>query len=853
MVTVELEFDGNIDTDATLTFTVGADAIANYNGPSLTAQIPVTATTEAEGPVTEDEEPDGGQPPEQPEQPEDLGNEGRTPTLSISTASPLTEATLHESVVTLTLSGGTYEQADSDIRDAVAVSGIDGVTFGVERVSNTEITVELEFDGTDFDTDATLTFTVGADAIAGYNGPPITTQILVTRSLTLEEYRSLVLSVAFSPDGTMLASGASGAADNTVKLWDVATSTSIATLEGHTEEVYSVAFSPDGKMIASTSRDRTVKLWDVATSTNIATLEGHISTVTSVVFSPDGTILASASRDRTIKLWDVAGGEPIATLEGHTDAVYSVAFSPDGTILASGAFDNTIKLWDVATHTNIATLEGHTGAVWPVAFSPDGTILASGVFDNTIKLWDVATHTNIATLEGHTGVVYSVAFSPDGTILASGAEDNTIKLWDMTTGEPIVTLEGHTDEVYSVAFSPDGKMIASASRDRTVKLWDVVKWWTDGQPRPQTLVKVSGDDQEGMSGDALPNPLIVEVRDQDNNPLPDVQVTFTVTAGYGELSDQSTIEYATTDANGQAEAILTLGPFPGTNTVEVSLGIRTLATFNAVGVGVPTPRSMEGDYRTWQLPDDAIMRLGKGALGHGDRAIAFSPDSTRLAVASAIGIWLYDVATGTEVALLGGHTGGVTSVAFSPDGTMLASGSEDETIKLWVVATHTNIATLRGHTDGVWSVAFSPNGKILASGAGDPVVHFPADNTIKLWEVETNTNTATLEGHEGRISSVTFSPDGTMLASGSDDEIQSSCGRWKPTPISPHSKDIRIGSIRWRFRPMEKYSPLEGEHLMRRSSYGMWKPTPIPPHSKDMRMAFLRWRFRPMGKCSPPG
>ena len=149
-VTVELDFNGNIDTDATLTFTVGADAIANYNGPPLTAQIPVTANTES---------------------------------VVASTASPLTEATLHESVVTLTLSGGAYERSIFKIRGAVEVSGIAGVTvgtFGIDRISDTEITVELEFNGTDFDTDATLTFTVGADAIANYNGPALTTQIPVT-------------------------------------------------------------------------------------------------------------------------------------------------------------------------------------------------------------------------------------------------------------------------------------------------------------------------------------------------------------------------------------------------------------------------------------------------------------------------------------------------------------------------------------------------------------------------------------------------------------------------------------------------------------------------------------------------
>jgi len=148
-VTVELEFDGNLDKNATLTFTVGADAIVEYDGPGLITQVLVT----------------GGQ-----------------ESLEASTEAPLTEKTLNGSIVTLTLNGGTYERSNFDIRGAVKVSGIEGVTFhwfDVDRVSDTELTVELTFKG-NFDTDATLTFTVGADAITGYDGPALIAQLPVT-------------------------------------------------------------------------------------------------------------------------------------------------------------------------------------------------------------------------------------------------------------------------------------------------------------------------------------------------------------------------------------------------------------------------------------------------------------------------------------------------------------------------------------------------------------------------------------------------------------------------------------------------------------------------------------------------
>ena len=148
-ITVELTFNGDIDTDSTLTFTVAADAIANYSGSAFTARLPVSSGTES---------------------------------LVAATEAPLTESTLDESIVTLTLSGRVYEDSSYTVGRAITVSGIDGVTFksyDVDRVSDTEVTVELTFNG-DFDTDATLTFTVEAGAIAGYGGSTFTTHIPVT-------------------------------------------------------------------------------------------------------------------------------------------------------------------------------------------------------------------------------------------------------------------------------------------------------------------------------------------------------------------------------------------------------------------------------------------------------------------------------------------------------------------------------------------------------------------------------------------------------------------------------------------------------------------------------------------------
>jgi WD40 repeat protein/predicted nucleotidyltransferase len=242
-----------------------------------------------------------------------------------------------------------------------------------------------------------------------------------------------ILSVAFSPDDTLIAS----ASGNNIVLWDREGRFHIATLIGHTDIVNSLCFSHDGRILASGSFDNTIRLWDVEKRKEIGILRGHEGWVNFVCFSPDGKMLVSGSSDETIRLWDVESREEIGILRGHKGCVNSVSFSPDGKILASGSFDCTIRLWDVEKRSEIGILRGHESSVYSVCFSQDGRILASGSFDKTIRLWDVEKRSEIGILRGHEGSIYSVSFSPDGRILASGYEDYTIRL-----GDDIVSFSG---------------------------------------------------------------------------------------------------------------------------------------------------------------------------------------------------------------------------------------------------------------------------------------------------------------------------------------------------------------------------------------------------------------------------
>jgi len=614
-----------------------------------------------------------------------------------------------------------------------------------------------------------------------------------------------VESVAFSPDGDILATGS---LDGTVRLWDIADPARpvrlgpvlrLPLVKGLSyESVRSLAFSPGGQVLASGNLD-SITLWNIRDAAHPSStqlrLSGVPGSVYSVAFSPDGHVLAGGgsygATDGAVRLWDVAGparelGPPVLD---HHGIVNSVAFSPHGHILAAGGLDGFIRLWNVTDPARPAPFgvprwKASTTSITSVAFSPDGHTLVSAGLDAYVRLWNITSRGRVSEIgqpaASSSAQVYSAAFSPDGETLAT-TSGNAIQLWTVSPAGLVelgLPLTGHTGPVLSVAFSQYGRTLASGSSDDTARLWTIPPDLLTGNASPVTSVAFSPRGHilaSGLLDGAIqlwnladpthPAPLAVPLQGDDGS------IKSVAFSPNGRILAAGT-------ANGTIQLWDITDPVAPTLTQRRpsgTPGIVDSVAFNQSGQILAAGSSTDGTIQLWDIGDPAQPTLLGRPLQAGQvLSVAFSPDGRMLASAGGQGIQLWNIGNiashpTPEFTRLTSSI--VWSVAFSPDGHVLASGSTDATVRLWNVSDPARLTPigppLIGHSGIVFSVAFSPGGgHILASGS--------ADATVRLWNVSDPDHATALgqpiTGSAGfYVNSVAFSPDGQFLAGGSND------------------------------------------------------------------------------------
>ena len=593
----------------------------------------------------------------------------------------------------------------------------------------------------------------------------------------LTGHESPVLSAVFSGDGARILTLAD---DTTCRLWDSQSGKAVATLKDSAGQPWLCRFSPDGGRVVTIAADKSPNLWDSQSGRALATLSGHPGAVLLANFSSDGKRLVTAS-GQLAYLWDATTGKLITALRGHSENVKDAVFSPDGSRIVTTSADQTARLWDSQSGLFLTLLEGHSGTVYSATFTLAGgkaimTISADGTSrlwnsqtgqplfppvshprfnqivlvskdggrmiirgeGGTLELWDRIlghmrgtlttspdsdTATNTTTTKDNEDV--AVAFSPNGRRIVTGGPDGMARIWDGRSGQALLALKGHEGRVRAVAFSPDSSLILTGSSDGTARLW---RSRSDRFPRP-----IEGHQSAVTSIDFSPDGQHVLSASRDGSVR-----TWDAASGDSQLTldgPRRSVDRAFYTTDGQNVITVIAGDSRG------SLSGRTPCVVRVM------------DSTTGEL------RAGFGDSLDLGRALAVSPAGDRVVSASAndtkAQLFQLSAPPSKFITTLEGHSGVVNAAAFSSDGKILATASDDHTVRLWDGREGQLLRKLDGPEEAVQAVAFSLDGRKLVLGA--------ADRTARLFDTATAARLGTLGGQIGTVSDVRWSPDGERV------------------------------------------------------------------------------------------
>jgi WD40 repeat protein len=575
--------------------------------------------------------------------------------------------------------------------------------------------------------------------------------------------------IAFSPDSKRLAV----AAGSELSLWDVATG---ARLFRHLRDVrfrspcgLPILFSPDGKRLylpAASGKSLGVAVIDASTGAEIRQIGVTNILIDGLALSPDGATLAVAShrddlRCQNIRLLDVAADKVVRELrsprrrKGEDLTVYAAAFSPDGRTLAWGGWEH-IYLADAATGKQLGTLATPDQTATQLVFAPDGATLISDGPHSKVHLWDVARRKLRRELDGRMWGGRGLALSRDGKTVAVGSAGSTIRLWELPTGRELgTTFHGHDAPVKALAFARDGRRLLSGDDNGQVRLWDTTaaralrQWRTDG-----TALAFSHDGKRFATANGTGPRYTGE-----------------------EIDEAARVWDAVT-----GKELLRLHPKAGHVVRQMAFAPEDGALIAAVST---VDRGYESSARVYVWDAGTGRRLRDISLGDlRSTGLVLTPDGQTLALSGAYGgdnpVRIRSLSEDGETLKLpeGKHW---LPLSFSPDGRLLATRiwgdgpfrhrkDPDRSAYLFEAATGEEVLRLENAT-GV--VAFSPDGRRAATvpdwrGRG-PRRAEDSGGVITLWDLPSGVVIRRFPIDHARVYALEFSLDGSRLASGLGD------------------------------------------------------------------------------------
>lgn len=265
-------------------------------------------------------------------------------------------------------------------------------------------------------------------------------------------------------------------------------------LSSHTGQVRCVSVEPGNEWFATGSADRTIKLFDLASQTLKITLTGHIATVRGVVVSARHPYLFSVGEDRQVKCWDLESNKIIRHYYGHLNGIYCVALHPKLDLLVTGGRDSTARVWDIRTKAEVHVLGGHSGLVASLLTQAADPQITTGSSDTTLRTWDIRTGKTLSVLTNHKKSIRAMVGHPSEFTFASAAADN-IKKWRYPKGEFMQNITGHNAIINTLAVNDDSVMF-SGGDNGSLRFFD----WNTGYCFQEAQTQIQPGSLESEAG-----------------------------------------------------------------------------------------------------------------------------------------------------------------------------------------------------------------------------------------------------------------------------------------------------------------------------------------------------------------